>query len=521
MDRVPRSRLRRQLPHPKQKPSRCTVAIVCVACVSFLTAVASVFLFWSARPTVVKTLSFPPGFMWGTATASYQIEGAANTDRVPSIWDRFTRTPGKILHNQNADVSVDHYNRFKKDVQLMAHLNTTHYRFSIAWPRMQTFADPANPKPNPTGIAFYNALIDELLANGITPVVTLYHWDLPVAVQDAFGGWAGDGAVVPAYQRYATLCFKEFGDRVKQWITFNEPWCSAVLGYDLGAHAPGDTSAPGKKLYRAGHNLLLSHGRAVHIYRKDFQPTQKGSIGITLNSNWAEPKNRNDPKSVAAAKREMDFWLGWYADPIWKGDYPAVMKETLKERLPSFTEEEKAMLKGSSDFFGVNHYSSGLIEPMVGVDRLKTPYWQDKATVESYDWRWKKTDMGWSIVPWGFQKLLLYIHEQYQPEGGIIVTENGLATREDSVKAMQKDTLRVEYLSSYLHAMHQAMEQGADVRGYFLWSLMDNFEWAFGFTKRFGLYYVDYETLERTPKPAAKWYANVTGNNALVVEVEI
>ena len=497
------------------------MALVGLTGVSFLAVVASVFLLWHPRPTVIKALPFPEGFMWGTATASYQIEGAVKSDREPSIWDRFTHTQGNIYKDQNGDVTVDHYNRFKTDVQLMKNLNTTHYRFSIAWPRMQTFADPSNPKPNPTGMAFYNALIDELIANDITPFVTLYHWDLPVAIEDAFGGWGGEGGVVDAYEKYSKLCFETFGDRVKNWITFNEPWCSAVLGYDLGVHAPGDKSEPGKKVYKAGHNLLLSHGRAVRLYRKEFQTKQKGVIGITLNSNWAEPKNTEDPKSVAAAQREMDFWLGWYADPIWKGDYPAVMKETLKDRLPSFTEDQKAMLKGSSDFFGVNHYSSGLIEPMGRVNKRNSPYWKDKGTFESHDRRWKKTDMGWSIVPWGFRKLLVYIHQQYQPEGGIIVTENGLATREDSEAAMQRDTLRVEFLTSYLHGMHEAIQQGADVRGYFLWSLMDNFEWAEGYRKRFGLYYVDYKTLERTAKPAAKWYANVTGHNAVVVEMEV
>lgn len=468
-----------------------------------------------------ETLRFPDGFMWGTATASYQIEGAVKTDRVPSIWDRFTATPGKIHNGETGDQAVDHYNRFKTDVQLMKSLNTSYYRFSIAWPRVHTFANPSDPKPNPAGIAFYNALINELIANGITPVVTLYHWDLPTAVDDATGGWGGSGGVIDVFETYSRLCFEKFGDRVKHWMTFNEPWCSAVLGYDVGVHAPGDKSEPGKKVYIAGHNLLRSHARAVKVYREEFKPTQKGVIGITLNSNWAEPKDPNDPKSVAAAQREMDFWLGWYADPIWKGDYPAIMRETLKGRLPSFTEEEKKMLKGSSDFFGVNHYSSDYISPMDKPDKNKSPYWQDKGTVDSDDRNWKKTDMGWAIVPWGFRKLLVYIHERYRPEGGIIVAENGVASSEPTRAAMQRDTLRVEYYTGYIQAMHEAIQKGADVRGYFLWSLLDNFEWAEGFSKRFGLFYVDYKTMERVAKPAAKWYAGVAGTNTLEVEVEV
>lgn len=507
------------MPRPSIKP-RLATSKLCISLICLLAATAT-FLIFRASPkknTVSDVLHFPENFMWGTATASYQIEGSVNANRVPSIWDRFTTTPGNIKNNDTGEIACDHYNRFKEDVQLMRKLNISHYRFSIAWPRIHTFADPAEPRPNPPGIDFYNKLIDELIRNGITPVVTLYHWDLPTFVQDSTGGWGGDGSVVDRFEQYANLCFESFGDRVKQWITLNEPWCSAVLGYDLGVHAPGDTSNPGEKLYIAGHNLLRAHARAVNIYRERFQEKQKGKIGITLNSNWAEPKDPEDPRAKRAAQREMDFWLGWYADPIWKGDYPQVMKDTLKDRLPSFTEEEKKLLKGSSDFFGLNHYSSHYISELEVPDNTDSPYWQDKGTVASHDKSWKKTDMDWSIVPWGFRKLLVYIQDQYNPKGGIIVTENGLASSEPTRRAMQEDTLRIEYLTGYIKALHEAIEEGADVKGYFLWSLMDNFEWAEGFSKRFGLYYVDYQTMERIPKPAANWYTRVASTNSLEVE---
>lgn len=462
-------------------------------------------------------LRFPPGFSWGTATSSYQIEGAVSTHRVPSIWDRFSHTPGVVSDNSTGDYACDHYNRFKEDVKLIKTLNTSHYRFSIAWPRIHTFEDPAAPQSNTHGIAFYNALIDELIANDITPVATLFHWDLPIAVEDSTGGWAGSGAVADRFEEYARLCFEKFGDRVKNWITLNEPWCSAVLGYEVGEHAPGDTSKPGVNVYKAGHNLLLAHGRAVKAYREDFQAIQKGKIGISLNTMWAEPKDRNNATHLEAAQRDMDFELGWFADPIWKGDYPATMRETVKDRLPEFTKDEKEMLKGSSDFFGLNHYSSQYATGMYVPDPPLVSHWNDKATTHEEDKDWKKTDMGWSVVPSGFRKLLLYVQEKYEPEGGILVTENGLASKEPTREAASKDSLRIEFYTLYIKAAHEAVGQGADVRGYFLWSLMDNFEWAFGYEKRFGLFFVDYKTMERVAKPAVEWYRKVTSTNTLEV----
>lgn len=467
-----------------------------------------------------KILSFPPDFMWGTATASYQIEGAANEDRQPSIWDRFSDTPGKTANGETGLNACDHYHRYREDVQLIKKLNTKYYRFSIAWPRIQKFENGV-VKVNEAGVAFYNALIDELLANGIMPVATLYHWDLPLWVQDSTGGWSGSTDVVRRFAEYARICFDRFGGRVKDWITLNEPWCSAVLGYETGEHAPGDTSRPGDAVYKAGHNLLLAHARAVEVYRGEFRKKQGGRIGVTLNSNWAEPLDKDDEESVRAAQRDLDFELGWFADPIWKGNYPESMRKAVGKRLPSFSEEEKSLLKGSSDFFGLNHYSSQYSKGFWEEEARREDginAWKDRGTTQESDEKWKRTDMGWAIVPWGFRNLLLYISKTYEPEGGIVVTENGLASRERNRKEMEEDTLRIGFYKGYIEAMHQAIEGGADVRGYFLWSLMDNFEWAEGYAKRFGLYWVDYETMERVPKPAVEWYANVTANNAIDVE---
>eukprot|EP00178_Gracilaria_changii_P006778 TRINITY_DN21_c1_g2_i1.p1 TRINITY_DN21_c1_g2~~TRINITY_DN21_c1_g2_i1.p1 ORF type:complete len:531 (-),score=54.07 TRINITY_DN21_c1_g2_i1:503-2095(-) len=479
-------------------------------------------------PSAEREMRFPDGFMWGTATASFQIEGATEVDRTPSIWDEFCEVEGNIANGDTGKVACDHYHRFREDVQLMKSLGVRYYRFSIAWPRMQKWDENNTASPNPKGILFYNQLIDELLKNGINPVATLYHWDLPLPVQEKTGGWSGDREITDLFSDYARLCFREFGNRVKKWITLNEPWCSAVLGHEVGEHAPGVSPKTGKQakpgidVYLAGHNLLLAHAKAVDVYRNEFKVNQEGSIGITLNSRWIEPRDTSDPECKRGAQRALDFELGWFADPVYFGDYPESMRLTIGSRLPSFSEDEKTLLRGSSEFFGVNHYSTSYSTGLVNTENGEkaTTYWAHMGVMQSEDEGWKRTDMGWSIVPWGFRNLLVYIQERYEPTGGIIVTENGLASKESTIEEMQNDNLRIKYYSGYISAMHEAMnaeDAPADVRGYFLWSLMDNFEWAFGYGKRFGLYYVDYDTLERIPKPAVEWYAKVVTSNTVTL----
>lgn len=492
----------------------------------------------------MKKLQFPEGFIWGTATSSYQIEGAADEDREPSIWDRFCAINGNVTNGDTGAVACDHYHRFRSDVtNLIKPLNTKYYRFSIAWPRIQRFdSATGEAKANEAGIAFYNALIDVLLELDVTPVVTLYHWDLPTAVDDRYGGWMGDKEIAVAFACYAETCFRSFGDRVRWWLTLNEPLCSALLGYETGEHAPGYTKEPGVAAYLAGHNLLLAHGHAVRVYREQFQSSQRGSIGITLNAMWFEPRNAGDERCIAAAQRAVEFELGWFANPIYcNGDYPKAMRDTVGDRLPTFTKEERQLLQGSSDFFGLNHYSAlyatgfesdeevengsgGTSTPAAGTamerrERGATSYFADRGVRLCADDDWKQTDMGWHIVPWGLQRLLEHIHTRYSPPGGITVMENGLAVAEPSLSQALRSDKRVDFYSNYLAAVHAAIhgEVKADVRGYFLWSLMDNFEWSFGYGKRFGIYYVDFNTQERMPKPAVQWYANVVKENALTL----
>ncbi|CAM9668883.1 unnamed protein product, partial [Chrysoparadoxa australica] len=456
---------------------------------------------------------FPEDFIWGTATSSYQIEGGwQEGGKGWSIWDAFSHCQDGTPEGHTGDVACDHYHRFREDIKLMQasflpgkSVGLKYYRFSIAWSRIQpTGTGPANKE----GVAFYNALIDCLLEHEIEPLVTLYHWDLPLALQIEYQGWLGRD-VVEAFAEYAYICFESFGDRVQQWITFNEPWCSSVLGYGNGEHAPGIKSADGSKVYLSSHHCLLAHARAVQLYRDVFQRTQGGRIGITLNANWTEPvpeggiASGTDPKpeDAAAASRALIWSLGLFAHPIWLGDYPAEMKKKCGNRLPTFTTEELGLVKGSSDFFGLNHYSSEFVEhgATESFESLCKKaniggYFGDMCTKPVQDETWIRTDMGWPVVPWGFKKLLLYIHKTYSPPGGIIVTENGCAVKEEDTQAAERDQFRVDYLRVYIEAMYEAIAAGADVRGYFAWSWMDNFEWALGYNKRFGLVRVDYET---------------------------
>jgi len=481
-------------------------------------------------------LAFPDNFEWGTATASFQIEGGAS-DRGRCIWDAFCDVAGNVDNGDDGKVACDHYHRYEDDVALMKQLGVKNYRFSLSWPRLfpnGRVEDGVNEK----GRKFYNDLIDCLIRNGITPVVTLYHWDLPLALESEIGGWLSP-SIAPLFGQYADKCFAMFGDRVKTWLTLNEPWCCSVLGYSTGEHAPGRTSNPGHEVYRAGHNLLLAHAEGVNIYRQKYQKSQKGRIGLTLNTPWWEPHS-DSQDDVIMANRAMDFFLGWFADPITFGDYPAIMKEVLKDRLPTFSAEERKLLKGSTDFFGLNHYSSSYaahptttrvlvnavseyIEMITGGGGTKAikkmmcdDYFKDAGMICINAVENGLTDMGWSIAPWGVRKLLEYTQQKYYPAGGIYLFENGMAVKEMSVCDAVMDTKRINFMHDYLVEIHKAMRNGANLRGYFYWSFLDNFEWAFGYSKRFGLVHVDYNTQQRTPKASAHWYSQVMVANGLV-----
>ena len=455
---------------------------------------------------------FPKDFVWGAATSAYQIEGAYNLDgKGPSIWDAFTGIPGKTNNGETGQVSVDHYHRFREDVALMKEIGIKAYRFSISWARVM----PAGKgEVNEKGIAFYSNLIDELLDAGITPWVTLFHWDLPLALQFEHDGWIGP-EISGFFAAYADLCFGRFGDRVKNWITLNEPWVAAIMGYGLGNFAPGRIS--GTEPYLAAHNQILAHAKAVDIYRKKYAH-QGGQIGMANNCDWREPLT-DSPEDKAAAQRALEFFLGWFADPLYFGDYPAVMKERLGNRLPAFTEAEKELVKGSTDFFGLNHYTTMYAAESSGTNRESAVYGngglsEDQDVALSVDPNWKLTTMKWAVVPWGCRKLLEWIDERYgRPD--IYITENGCSWNDEKVDGRVADPERIEFYRSYLEECHKAIEKGIKLKGYFAWSLMDNFEWALGYSKRFGLIHIDYGTLQRTMKDSARWYAGVVRENGV------
>ncbi|MFM9445073.1 GH1 family beta-glucosidase [Streptomyces acidiscabies] len=433
----------------------------------------------------------PADFVWGAATAAYQIEGAVAEDgRSPSVWDTFSHTPGKVAGGDTGDVACDHYHRMPEDVALLSQLGLDAYRFSMAWPRVQ----PGGTGPvNARGIAFYDRLVDELLARDITPWATLYHWDLPQALEDA-GGWP-ERDTAHRFAEYAGLAADALGDRVKHWITLNEPFCSAMLGYYFGDHAPGRRSFP--DFTKAAHHLLLGHGLAVQRIREAVPDSQ---VGITLNPLVAHPAS-DAPEDIEAARRADAIGARIYLDPVLLGRYPADLLTDLAKQDAQLPVQEGDLktIAQPLDFLGVNYYFRDVVratdEPhgYEGVPQTHRP----------------STAMPWEIYPEGMTALLTRLSREY-PALPLYITENGAAFDDshspvDATGRIQ-DTDRTAYLADHLAAIGLARAAGADVRGYFCWSLMDNFEWAYGYEKRFGLVHVDYETQVRTPKASALWF---------------
>ena len=418
---------------------------------------------------------------------SYQIEGAAGEDgRGDSIWDTFCRTPGKIADGSSGDVACDSYHRYKEDVALLKGLGAQVYRFSISWSRVIPLGgrnDPVNEK----GLQYYVNLVDELLANGIEPMVTLFHWDLPQALHDRYGGYLGQEEYIQDYVNYARVMFEALGSKVKKWITYNEPWCISILGYNIGQFAPGHTSDRAKnpvgdgttEPWIASHSILVSHGAAVKVYREEFKPRDGGIIGMTLNGDWVEPWDRNDPQDVAACERKLEFTIAWFADPIYHGDYPASMREQLGKRLPQFSKEEKELVLGSNDFYGMNHYTADYIKHL----DIPPDAENFNGNLETH----KKNKEGHQIgpetqSPWlcpyppGFRKLINWISDRYM-KPIIYVTENGTSLKDENDKTRDEildDDFRVEYFRGYVNALAEASAiDGVDVRGYMAWSLME------------------------------------------------
>ncbi|MDR7273575.1 GH1 family beta-glucosidase [Catenuloplanes atrovinosus] len=458
----------------------------------------------------MTTHQFPPGFLWGAATAAYQIEGAATEGgRGPSIWDTFSHTPGRTVNGDHGDVACDHYHRIKDDVRLMADLGLTSYRFSIAWPRIQpTGSGPANQ----AGLDFYRRLADELLEAGILPWATLYHWDLPQALEDA-GGWpARDTA--SRFADYAQLTVDALGDRITHWSTFNEPWCSSFLGYGSGVHAPGVQD--GAASVRAAHHLLLGHGLALQAVRAT---TPSARLGITLN--LYSMGAASDSAADADAMRRIDGLANrFFLDPVLRGEYPADVVEDLAP-VTDFThlhDGDLATIAQPLDFLGINYYSRHVVAAPEPDAVAKPSCWPGSETVRFVHRPGVPvTDMDWEIDAPGLVETLRKVAETY-PAVPLYVTENGSAFVDKVVDGAVDDPERVDFLDQHLRACHAAIEAGVPLKGYFAWSLMDNFEWAWGYTKRFGMVYVDYETQTRIPKTSARWYADVIRRNGLAAQ---
>ncbi|XP_022776768.1 beta-glucosidase 40-like [Durio zibethinus] len=485
-------------------------------------AIALVVLGSHAALSEINRASFPKGFVFGTASAAFQYEGAVKEDgRGPSIWDTFSHSTGLIIDGSNADVAVDQYHRYVGDVQLMKDMGMDAYRFSIAWSRI--FPNGTG-EINQAGVDYYNNLINALLAKGIEPYVTLYHWDLPQALEDKYTGWL-DPQIIEDFAIYAETCFDKFGDRVKHWITFNEPHNFAIQGYYSGFEAPGRCSSilcqagnSTTEPYIVAHNVLLSHATVADVYRKKYKDKQNGSIGITLDVKWYEPET-NATENIEAAQRAQDFQLGWFLDPLIFGDYPSSMRSRVGSRLPNFTESESALLKGSLDFVGINHYTTYyarqnkansnfdlLNDCVADADAYTLPIKDGNPIGDRANSMWLY------IVPRGMRSVMQYIKKKYG-NPLVIITENGMDDPNDQfipIEEALKDEKRIKYHTDYLTNLLAAIEEdGCNVKGYFAWSLLDNWEWNFGYTSRFGLYFVDYnDNLKRYPKDSVAWFKN-------------
>lgn len=442
---------------------------------------------------------FPAGFLWGAATAAYQIEGAWNEDgKGESIWDRFSHSPYRVLNNDTGDVACDHYHRMPQDVTLMKELGLKTYRFSIAWPRVLPQGRGA---ANQKGLDFYEQLVDNLLAAGLVPNATLNHWDFPQALQDQ-GGWPNRDSI-DWFADYARLMFDRLGDRVTMWATHNEPWVIAFLGHAWADMAPG--IADYSQAFQTAHHLLVSHGKAVQVFR---QGGYKGDIGIVLNLPYVIPASDSEADRDACQRADENI-NGMFLDPLFRGQYPAMLFDWIGPHAPDIQDGDLALINQPIDFLGVNYYMTYSVRYFHNGGLFKS------AMAEVSAPNWGQTAMGWGINPPGLTAVLLNLKENYgNPK--MYITENGCALREaPDARGVVADTGRINFLRAHLLAAHQAIQSGANLQGYYVWSLMDNFEWAHGFDKRFGLVWVDYDTGQRIPKQSAHWYSQVIAQNGV------
>ena len=441
--------------------------------------------------------AFPDGFTWGVATSAYQIEGAVREDgRGESIWDRFSHTPGRVANGDAGDIACDHYHRYRDDVQLMRELNVNAYRFSVAWPRILPSGTGA---VNEAGLDFYERLVEEVLKAGLDPYLTLYHWDLPQVLDDR-GGWL-NRRTAEAFAAYTDVLTRRLGDRVKNWITINEPWVVAFLGYGIGIHAPGHRSMT--EALQAGHHVLLAHGRAMDVIRSNVGDVR---AGITLNLSPAYAMDPDREADQQAAHNADVVSNRWFLDPVHGDGYPDELPDILGATEPTVLDGDMAAISVPTDFLGINFYmpsyASATIPSAPGQMLHPDP------DVE-------RTALGWPVEPASLTDLLLRVTNDYGPDG-LYITENGAAYDGDQViDGRVSDPKRTAYFEGHLGAVASAIEAGAPVRGYFAWSMLDNFEWAEGYRKRFGIVYTDYATQERTIKDSGRYFAQVAAADRL------
>ncbi len=449
-------------------------------------------------------IRFPDGFVWGAATASYQIEGAVTEDgRLPSIWDTFSHTPGRTDNGDTGDVACDHYHRYAEDVALMADLGLQAYRFSVAWPRI---VPTGSGEPNSAGLDFYDRLVDALVARDLEPIVTLYHWDLPQALED-LGGWRSRDTAY-RFGEYAGHVCARIGDRVDRWLTLNEPWCSAFLGHAAGVHAPGYTDPA--MAFAAAHHLLLAHGEAVRALRS----AGAQNVGITLNLASVRPADPDSDADVAAARRVDGLHNRIFLDPLFRRGYPSDVLEVADRHGGTdwlhYGDEER--IGAEIDLLGVNYYYPTVVAASPGAPGV--PEYPGSEGITLPPAPGPVTAMGWPVDPKSFTDLLLRLANDY-PGVPLWITENGAAFDDTPSTDGVHDRDRISYLDRHIRAVHAAIERGADIRGYLVWSLIDNFEWAKGYSKRFGIVRVDYDTQKRTPKDSAYWYRDVIARNCI------
>ncbi|XP_038879840.1 beta-glucosidase 12-like [Benincasa hispida] len=470
----------------------------------------------------IRRSNFSKSFVFGSSSSAYQYEGAASMyGKGPSIWDSYTHQhPERIVDCSNGDLAVDQYHRYKEDVAIMKNIGFDAYRFSISWSRVLP-KGKLSGGVNQEGIDYYNRLINELLSKGIQPYVTIFHWDVPQALEDEYQGFLGY-QIINDYRDFADLCFKEFGDRVKHWITFNEQYIFALNGYATGEFAPGrgSSSQPfnclggdsGTEPYLVGHHQILAHATSVKLYKSKYHADQNGEIGVTLYSDWFVPYSSSD-EDKNATSRALDFSLGWFLHPIVYGDYPTSMRALVKERLPKFTKEETILIKGSYDFIGINYYTSNYAQNNTNVDPHKPNLLTDPHANTSTDRNGvsigpKVNGSSWlAVYPEGLKDLMIHIKNHYK-NPFIYITENGyLDFDSPDVSTLIKDEGRVKYYQQHLEKLHESIKVGVKINGFFAWSLLDDFEWESGYTMRFGLVYIDFKNgLKRSPKLSANWF---------------